>query len=315
MNFSTQIPISKSNLPIDYHSKMILLGSCFAENIGEKFQYFKFQTDINPFGILFNPVSLEILIRRVVQQNYFTEEDVFYHNDLWHCFEVHSEFSNPDKETFLMLLNQKISSTHIYLQTASHCFVTLGTSWVYRNLETNAIVANCHKVPQNQFAKELLSVNQVQASLESMIKLVHAINPACHFVFTVSPVRHLKDGYEENTLSKAHLIAGLPKLFSKNGMGYYFPSYEIMMDELRDYRFYADDMLHPSTIAIEYIWEKLTQTFMTDATLAISKEVNKLQKAIAHRPIHSTSESYLAFSKKLNLERELFLKKFPFIRW
>lgn len=315
MNFSTQIPISKSNLPIDYHSKMILLGSCFAENIGEKFQYFKFHTDINPFGIIFNPVSLEILIRRVVQQNYFTEEDVFYHNDLWHCFEVHSEFSNPDKETFLKLLNQKISSTHTYLQSASHCFITLGTSWVYRNLESKAIVANCHKVPQNQFAKELLSVNQVQASLESMIKLVQAINPACHFVFTVSPVRHLKDGYTENTLSKAHLIAGLPAVITKNGMGYYFPSYEIMMDELRDYRFYADDMLHPSAIAIEYIWEKLTQTFMNDATLAISKEVSKLQKALAHRPIHLTTESYVAFGEKLNLERALFLKKFPFIRW
>lgn len=189
----------------------MLLGSCFAENMGKKFDYFKFQATTNPFGIIFNAVSLERLIRRAVENRTFTENDIFFHNDLWHCYEVHSELSNSDKDAFLESLNDLINSTNKQLNDSTHIIITLGTSWVYRNIETNEIVANCHKVPQKQFTKELLSIHQTEESLQSIISLIHSVNPNCNFIFTVSPVRHIKDGFVENTLSKAHLVAAIHK--------------------------------------------------------------------------------------------------------
>ena len=269
MQFTTKIPIQKSNFPIDYDSKIMLLGSCFAENMGEKFEYFKFQTIVNPFGIIFNPVSLEKLIRRSIEKRKFTENDIFFHNDLWHCFEVHSELSNSDKDVFLESLNDLISSTNKKLSDSTHIIITLGTSWVYRlrqaQSDSDGVVANCHKVPQKEFTKELLSIQQIEESIESIISLVHSVNPNCKFIFTVSPVRHIKDGFIENTLSKAHLISAIHKIINHHPLpNIYFPAYEIMMDELRDYRFYTEDMLHPNQIAIDYIWIKFFENYIEE---------------------------------------------------
>jgi hypothetical protein len=192
LQFTTKIPIQKSCFPIDYDSKIMLLGSCFAENMGNKFAYFKFQSTTNPFGIIFNAVSLEKLIRRAVENRMFSENDIFYHNELWHCYDVHSELSNPDKDEFLSHLNSILESTHQYIVTLTHCIITLGTSWVYRNIETHEIVANCHKVPQKQFTKELLSISQIEESLQNIVSLIYSVNPTSNFIFTVSPVRHVK---------------------------------------------------------------------------------------------------------------------------
>ena len=211
MQFRTQIPIRKSDLPIDYNSKIISLGSCFAENMSEKFEYFKFQNTVNPFGIIFNPVSIEKLVNRIVNQIEFTEKDIFVHNDLWHCYEVHSELSNSNKEEFLIELNQLIDSTKKQITKSTHFIITLGTSWVYRNIESNEIVANCHKVPQKQFTKEILSIETIEKSIQNTIALIQKVNPNCNFIFTVSPVRHIKDGFVENTLSKAYLISAIHK--------------------------------------------------------------------------------------------------------
>ena len=166
MQFTTKIPVQKSSFPIDYDSKIMLLGSCFAENMGEKFNYFKFQATTNPFGIIFNAVSLEKLICRAVENRKFTENDIFFHNELWHCYEVHSELSNPDKDAFLKSLNHLIDSTYRQLNDATQIIITLGTSWVYRNIDSNGIVANCHKVPQKQFTKELLTIQQIEESCQ-----------------------------------------------------------------------------------------------------------------------------------------------------
>ena len=211
MNFTTKIPIQKYEHAITYDSKIMLLGSCFAENMGKKFEYFKFHSTTNPFGIIFNPVSLAKIVERCVQKNYITEDDIFYHNEIWHCFEVHSELSNPDKDVFLNSLNEIIDLTHTQLNDSTHIIITLGTSWVYRNIETKQIVANCHKVPQKQFNKELISPEIIAQSIESILFTISVLNPNCKCIFTVSPVRHLKDGFSENTLSKAHLIAALHK--------------------------------------------------------------------------------------------------------
>lgn len=302
MQFRTQIPISSSNYPIDYNARIVSLGSCFAENIGEKFHYFKFHAFVNPFGIIFNPVSLEKIILRSVQKKYFTENEVFYHNDLWHCFEVHSELSLPEKDEFLRHLNQTINELHAQLLQSTHVCITLGTAWVYHTLVGDEIVANCHKVPQKQFAKELLSVAQIEESLQKIISLVSSVNPECKFIFTVSPVRHIKDGFVENQQSKSHLITALQAILR---MGYnssntvYFPSYEIMMDELRDYRFYAEDMLHPNQIAVDYIWERFSQTMISQVCYPIMQEVDSIQKALHHRPFNPESESHRKFIDKL----------------
>ena len=313
MQFRTQIPITKNENTINYSSKLVLLGSCFAENIGEKFQYFKFQTTVNPFGIIFNAVSLEKLIRRSVTKCYFTENDIFFHNDLWHCFEVHSELSHPDKETFLKSLNQLIDSTHQQLNDSTHIIITLGTSWVYRNIENNQIVANCHKVSQKEFIKELLTIEQTEESLKNCISLIQSINPNCNFIFTVSPVRHIKDGFTKNTLSKAHLIAAVHKIIKNNRSVNYFPAYEIMMDELRDYRFYAEDMLHPNQTAIDYIWIQFFENYISETEFGLMNEICSIQKGLQHRPFNPNTESHQKFLNNLKTKMTTIEKKLPFI--
>ena len=302
----------------------MLLGSCFAENIGKKFSYFKYQATTNPFGIIFNAVSLEKLIRRVVENKKFTENDIFFHNELWHCYEVHSELSNPDKDLFLSHLNSILESTHSHIAALTHCIITLGTSWVYSNIETHEIVANCHKVPQKQFTKELLSIEQTEKSLENIILLIHSVNPNCHFIFTVSPVRHIKDGFIENTLSKAHLIAAIHSILNKkfstslevtNQNRNYFPSYEIMMDELRDYRFYAEDMLHPNQTAIDYIWIQFFENYVSESVFGLMNEICSIQKGLQHRPFNPNTESHQKFLNQLDLKIKAIKNQYPFIKF
>ena len=324
MQFTTKIPVQKSTFPIDYDSKVMLLGSCFAENMGKKFDYFKFQATTNPFGIIFNAVSLEKLIRRAVENRTFTENDIFFHNDLWHCYEVHSELSNSDKDAFLESLNDLINSTNKQLNDSTHIIITLGTSWVYRNIESNEIVANCHKVSQKQFAKELLPIETIVQSLESILFHVSILNPNCKFIFTVSPVRHVKDGFTENTLSKGHLIAAIHsvlnqkfstslELTTQNNI--YFPAYEIMMDELRDYRFYAEDMLHPNQTAIDYIWIQFFENYVSESVFGLMNEICSIQKGLQHRPFNPNTESHQKFLNQLDLKIKAIKNQYPFIKF
>ena len=301
MQFRTQIPISQSSHPIDYNARMVSLGSCFAENMASKFDYFQFQNLCNPFGIIFNPISIEKLVSRVVVNKYFTEEDIFFHNERWHCFEIHSELSSPDKVAFLASINQLVDDTKLYVMQASHCIVTYGTAWVYRFNATNEIVANCHKVSQREFKKELLSVARIQESIRNTIHLIKTINPTIGFVFTVSPVRHIKDGFVQNQLSKSHLISALHAAIAVETATHisYFPSYEIMMDELRDYRFYKEDMLHPNQVAIDYIWERFAETTIAGKTSDTMKEVATIQKSLQHRSFNPQSESHQQFEANL----------------
>ena len=316
MNFTTKIPIQKSNFPIDYTSKVVLLGSCFAENMGEKFEYFKFQTVVNPFGIIFNPVSLSRIIEKSIQKDYFTENDIFFHNELWHCFDVHSELSNSDKNNFLISLNKLIDATHLQLKDATHIITTLGTSWVYRNVETDKIVANCHKVSQKQFTKELLSLEIIQQSIESIFFNISVINPNCKFIYTVSPVRHIKDGFVENTLSKAHLIAAIhQKIGTKTQNTNYFPAYEIMMDELRDYRFYTEDMLHPNQIAIDYIWIKFFENYIQETEFGLMNAICEIQRALKHRPFNPNTERRQNFLSSLETKIIKIKEKLPTIQF
>jgi len=319
MQFRTQIPLSKTNNPIDYNSKVLSFGSCFAENMADKFDYFKFQNETNPFGIIFNPVSIEKIINRTVQEKWFTEKDVFFHNERWHSFDVHSDLSNSDRQELLETLNKAISETHKQLKQATHIIITYGTSWIYRNLESEQIVANCHKVPQKQFSKELLSVDATEKSIQNTINLIQTLNPDINFIFTISPVRHIKDGFAENQLSKSHLFAGLHQVLkthnSKLITANYFPSYEIMMDELRDYRFYGEDMLHPNQVAIDYIWHQFSENYIAENAILIMKEIDGIQKSLRHRSFNPESEQHQKFLAKLQQRINVLGEKLPHIRF
>lgn len=315
MNFTTKIPIFKYQNPIDYNSKILSLGSCFAENMGEKFEYFKFQNTVNPFGIIFNPISIEKLIHRAINKIEFTENDIFFHNERWHCFEVHSDLSSSSSELLLVNLNKVLHSFRSQIQEATHLILTFGTSWVYRNKVSNEIVANCHKVAQNQFDKEILSVQTIEKAIQNTINLVKKINPNCNFIFTISPVRHIKDGFVENQRSKAHLITALHSSNFELPTSSYFPSYEILMDELRDYRFYADDMLHPSQTAIDYIWIKFFENYVDEKEFATMQQVCDIQKALHHKPFNPNSESHQKFLKNLNQKITTLASRYPNIQF
>ena len=302
MQFRTQIPIPKSNYPIDYNATIMSLGSCFAVNMAEKLDYFKFKNSCNPVGILFHPLAIEKLIDFAVSEKQFTEKDIFFHNERWHCFDVHSDLSNSSRDELLESLNAIIKSTNQQITESTHFIITYGTSWVYRNIESDSIVANCHKVPQKQFKKELLSIEEIEKSIANTLKLIHAVNPKCKITFTVSPVRHIKDGFVENQWSKANLISAIHSVLKTEHCklnNVYFPSYEIMMDELRDYRFYAEDMLHPNQVAIDYIWKRFKETTISETAFAVMDKVESIQKSLSHKPFNPNSESHLKFETKV----------------
>ncbi|NDP27338.1 MAG: GSCFA domain-containing protein [Flavobacterium sp.] len=312
MQFRTKISILKSDNAIDYNSKIVSLGSCFAVNMAEKLDFFKFQNSCNPFGILFHPLAIEKLVEFAVSQKQFTEEDVFFHNERWHCFDAHSDLSDANKESLIANLTSIVKSTKLELQEATHIIITYGTSWIYRNITTNKIVANCHKVSQKQFSKEILSVEIIEKSMRNTIALIQKINPNVNFIFTVSPVRHLKDGFVENQRSKAHLITAIHKIINYQlSIINYFPSYEIMMDELRDYRFYTPDMIHPNQVAIDYIWLRFSETFISEESHSVMKEVETIQKGLKHRPFNPNSLSHQQFLVKLQDKMWALPKQFP----
>ncbi len=313
MKLQTEIALSPEENQIDYSSKILLLGSCFSENIGAKFDYFKFENIRNPFGIIFNPVSIEKLIIRAIEDIPFCEENIFQHNGIWNCFEVHSKLSSLDKSEFLKNLNSALKKLREALLFSTHIIFTYGTSWVYRNLENGEIVANCHKLPQKGFKKELLSIQEISDSFRNIFNKISGVNSEVIIINTVSPVRHVKDGFPENSLSKAHLISAIHSF--KNTQSFYFPAFEIMMDELRDYRFYAEDMLHPNKTAIEIIWQKFSKAWILSETESIQKEIGSIQTALLHKPFNPNSEEYLHFSEKLQQKIISLKNKLPKIKF
>ena len=317
MNLQTQIPLRKElRNQIDYQSKLLLLGSCFSENIGNKLTYFKFQSKQNPFGVLFHPKAIETFITNAINEKKYTEKDIFFSNERWHSFNAHSGLSCTDKNELLQNLNAAIQQTNQQLKNTSHIIITLGTSWVYRFIETDTIVANCHKIPQKKFLKELLSVNEISESLDAITTLIKSINKNTAIIFTVSPVRHLKDGFVENQQSKSHLIAGIHQLLDCARRDiFYFPAYEIMMDELRDYRFYTEDMIHPNKTAINYIWEKFLNVWMSDAANKTLQEVTTIQNGLNHKPFNANSEQHQQFLTGLKSKIKVLQEKYPFMEF
>jgi lysophospholipase L1-like esterase len=316
MKLQTKISLKRQpHHLIDYESKLLLLGSCFSDNIGHKFDYFKFNTLINPFGILFHPLAIENLITRAINQEYYTEKELRQNDGIWYCFEVHSKLRDQSEGKLVNRLNLQLKTTEKYLKSCSHVVLTFGTSWVYRHIATDAIVANCHKFPQKEFIKELLSLEQIEESLDAIISLIRDVNPKATFILTVSPVRHLKDGFVENNRSKAHLISAVHNVISPRKGLFYFPSYELMMDELRDYRFYGTDMIHPNPLAVQIIWERFRDSWIVEKTMDDMETVDSIQKRLSHNPFNPNSDSYKTFLSKLNADIQQFRAVLPSVEF
>lgn len=318
MKLQTTISLHSAKNQIGYESQVLILGSCFAENIGSKLDYFKFQSFQNPFGILFHPLAIAKLISKAVKKETYSEDDIFFLNERWHCFDAHSDVSKPSKENLLEELNSGLENMYEEITKATHVLITLGTAWVYRNIATDGIVANCHKVPQKEFSKELQTVEEIRYCLRDILENVQAINKKAKFIFTVSPVRHLKDGFVESQRSKAHLISAVHQIIQTSHFALctsYFPSYEIMMDELRDYRFYKTDMVHPNQLAIDYIWEKFKKVWISPDTFAVLEKVESIQKGVLHRPFNASSESHQQFLKSLGDKIAYLQQEYPHMKF
>jgi len=309
-NFRTTFSIPTAE-PFCYNDRVMLCGSCFVENIGKKLENTCFNVLINPFGILFNPFSLAKSIEDIIENKSFTKEELIFHQGLYHSFSHHSCFSNPDQNACIEQINHATEHAHQFLKKSKYLIITLGTVWVYRYHFTGQIVSSCHKIPQQEFSKELMPIEHITESLAAMMKKLHEFNPTIHIVLTISPVRHIKDGFIENQQSKSSLILATKQLTEQFQNCTYFPVYELFMDDLRDYRFYTSDMLHPSETAIEYVWQRFCETFFNQETQQILDEAEKLYAANQHRPFHATSEEYQKFCRKNQEKAQKLAMRFP----
>jgi len=292
---------------IEHHHQLFLAGSCFTEQIGAKLSNYKFKTIENPNGILFNPISISENIISYIDEKMYTENDLFLYNEIWGSWNHHTKFSDVSQTQALTKINQSQKAAHDFLKNADWLIITLGSSYVYE-LENSKVVANCHKVPTDKFNKKLLSALEVENSLQIMLEKLKSFNPSLKIIFTISPVRHLRDGFVENNRSKANLIAAVHDLVASNENCFYFPSYELVIDDLRDYRFYAEDMVHPNYQATQYVWEKFTTACIDEQSLLIMKEIGIINSAKNHRPFNPTSNQHLQFLKT-NLEKTLQLQQ------
>ena len=309
--FITKIQIPKPPFEITYKSRLFFIGSCFSDHIGKQMKEFQFRVCYNPFGVIYNPLSIASSLELLIDKNGFSENDLSFYNELWFSYAHYTLFSHPDKETCLKTINTSFSEAKKFLTAADNLFITLGTSWIYRLKETGQVVANCHKQPSDLFERSLLKVDQSYEVLKKCIEKIRTINPDIKFIFTVSPIRHLKDGAIDNQRSKAAIILAVARLQEWLEDIYYFPAYEIFMDELRDYRFYASDMIHPSESARNYIWNRFTENFISDDALIIMQNVERIVTSIKHKPHFPDTISFRNFNKSIVEKIEEIEKKYP----
>lgn len=296
MDFHAEFFPKAFSKKINHRNKLLLLGSCFTEQIGNKLATHKFQVLENPNGILFNPISISRALTSYAAGTIYKEEDLFYYNELWGSWQHHTKFSNIEKSKALNAINQSQKKANQFIHEADWILITLGSAFVYENTadDNKDVVANCHKVPADKFYRRLLDVQEVKQVLSDMMETVRAINPFANFIFTISPVRHLREGFIENNRSKAALIQAVHSL-TDNEHVFYFPAYELVIDDLRDYRFYAEDMVHPNYSATNYVWEKFINTCIEETSQQLMKEINVIVAAKNHKAFNPDSEQHKKF--------------------
>lgn len=295
MNFRLTFPVAPLEPAIQYSDKLLLSGSCFAEEIGALLQQHKFNTLMNPNGILFNPLSIAQSMQSYLDGKRYGKEDLFLHEDLWHSWDHHSRFSSPSPEEALHAINQSQTAAGQRLKEADWLIITLGSAFVYQLKENNRIVANCHKVPDAAFYKRLLTADEIIAALDNMMHRLFFSNRKVNILFTVSPVRYIRDGVMENNLGKAVLLQAVHHLVNKFDRLFYFPAYELVIDDLRDYRFYKEDLVHPNALAIRYVWDHFTAACLHPEGQVLLAQVKDLLRARQHRPFNPRTPQHRQF--------------------
>lgn len=315
--FRTALKPKRSNFLIDDRTSMVLMGSCFSDHIGVLLQQLKFPVLLNPFGVLYNPSSIAQSILLSINNIPIEESDLVRHNNSWLSFSFHGSFSDMESSVVLEKTNKAIQNAHISLKNAEVLLITFGTAWVYQWIETGKIVSNCHKIPANQFNRFRLSVHEIVAQWDEVINRLKAFNPQIKIIFTVSPVRHLKDGFHENQISKSTLFLAIDELITRFGseMTDYFPSYEIMNDDLRDYRFYSTDMLHLSDAAVQYIFEKFSACYFSESTIEQINDIQSLLLLKNHRILSNNSIEIEKFVNSALKTIDVLEYKYPNIKF
>ena len=311
MQWQTIITIPAFPQQMNYRTPALFIGSCFAANMGDAMRQRKFPVTINPFGVAYNPQSVVQALQRLRNGNLFEEQELVCCRGLWTTFSHHSSFSHPDAAMFLQQANAALQKGQEAFRRASFLVVSLGTSWAYRHKGKNTIVANCHKFPATDFERVFLPAEETAELFAQEI----SADLSRTWIFTVSPVRHWKDGAHGNQLSKASLLLAVEKLQQQFPNVRYFPAYEIMMDELRDYRFYSGDMLHPSAQAVNYIWQRFSEAALDGEARKIMREVEQITAAQQHRPLHEDTEAHRTFLTKIHRKIQDFSARYPFIHF
>ena len=315
------IEFSPKHLPqkINHRHKLLLLGSCFTENIGDKLVAHKFSVLQNPNGILFNPVSVKEAVENYISNKIITESDLFYLNEGYHSWQHHSRFSGTTKEDAVQKINTSTNTAHHYLKETDVVIITLGSAWVYEltakaaNAKVGNVAANNHKAPADWFNRRLLSNTEVIDLLNTTVSQLQQFNPFIKIIFTISPVRHLREGFVENNRSKAALINAVHAVTGHFKNVFYFPAYELVIDDLRDYRFYAEDMVHPNYAATNYVWEKFVTACIDEPSQELMKQINEINAAINHKPFNETSAAHRAFKLKYWNILQSMQQKYPYL--
>ena len=313
MNLFTSVVASKISPQLDYDDVLLFMGSCFATEIGQRLQETKLRCQLNPFGVLYNPLSIASSLRTLLDNKYPTEDAFIFHEGLWHSFSFHGNFSASTKEELMGNIRHSLDTCRDVLKQVTCLFLTFGSTYVYEWKETGKVVANCHKLPERLFNRSRLTVTEIVDEYTSLLQDIWMVNPTMRVLFTVSPIRHIRDGLHENQLSKATLLLAIDQIKQLfPGKVLYFPAYELLLDELRDYRFYADDLVHPSRVAIEYIWQRFSEACFDKDTLMTMKSVKEIKNMIEHRPFHPESEEYERFLQQIVLKIETLSEKYPY---
>lgn len=313
INFHLQFPIPEFKSKINYKQKIVFIGSCFAENIGSLFKEYKLDALVNTHGIQYNPFSVANALTKCISKQLVNDHELFFANELWNSWEHHSRFSKSKKEDAVYEMNDYINKGYEYLKTADWLIITLGSSFAYKHIENNRFVSNCHKIPQKEFSKYCFSTLEAVTHLENVIRQLLGKNKNLKVVFTVSPVRYVRDGVVENNLSKARLIDAVHTLVSQFQNCFYFPSYELIIDDLRDYRFFENDLVHPNQQAIHYVFNKFVETTFDLESKNIIEKIKEIITAKNHRPADRNINSYQSF-KHMFLNKSLILKKeYPYL--
>jgi hypothetical protein len=313
MDFFLPFRLPSFPFTISYTDKIMLMGSCFSEEIGDKMSELKLNIFQNPNGILYDPLSISDALTSYIENKVYHNEDLFLLNGLWHSWKHHSAFSGMDRDVVLKNINDSQTKANHFLKNTDLLIITPGTAYNYKLAETGAGVANCHKAPAHFFKKNLCSIDQMIARLSDSLSTLEELNPKIKILFTVSPVRHIKDGLVENTRSKSRLIEAVHSIVSQRKNVFYFPSYEIVTDVLRDYRFYKNDLVHPNETATNYVFEKFCETFFDERSSIISKQIQKLLSALNHRPLFKESEAHQKFMNDQLSIIDQIENDFPFI--